>query len=234
MHYIYLFLILFTLSYPLYKSFENKVHFFSKWKFLFPGIIASAVFFIAWDVWFTNSGIWKFNPDYILGFYILNLPVEEWLFFIVVPFSCVFIYEVMNYFVKKDVLKNYSKIITIFLIVLSLLLSITYHERLYTFITFLLLGIFLLIHLLFLRSNYLGRFYIAWAVCLIPFAIVNGVLTALPVLIYNDAENMGIRLYTIPVEDVFYGMLNILQVITVYEWLKQKRINILFTNSSFR
>jgi lycopene cyclase domain-containing protein len=52
---------------------------------------------------------------------------------------------------------------------------------------------------------------------------VNGILTAMPVLIYNDAENMGIRLYTIPLEDAFYGMLNVLQVVTVYEWLKNKK-----------
>src|ERR1700741_1031957 len=98
-HYTYLALILFTLSYPLFKSFEDKIRFASKWKFLFPGILASAAFFITWDILFTKYGIWSFNPDYVLGLFILRLPIEEWLFFIVVPFSCIFIYEVMNYFV---------------------------------------------------------------------------------------------------------------------------------------
>jgi len=222
MHFIYLALILFTISYPLFKSFEDKIQYHKKWKFLFPGIFASAVFFIAWDIWFTAIGVWKFNSDYLLGFYIVNLPVEEWLFFIVIPFACVFIYEVMNYFVKKDVLTKYSKTITLLLIIFLISISIIHIDKLYTSITFIALAAFLLIHLFIIKSNYLGRFYITWLVCLIPFFIVNGVLTAMPILIYNDAENLGIRIYTIPIEDAFYGMLNVLQVITVYEWLKQR------------
>ncbi len=223
MHFIYIALILFTISYPLFKSFEDKIRFSTKWKFLFPGILMSAVFFISWDIWFTHLGIWKFNPEYILGFYILNLPIEEWLFFLVVPFSCVFIYEVLNYFVKRDLLSNTKKAITILLSILLLLMAVYFHDRLYTFAVSLFLGIFLLLHQFIFRSVYLGRFYIAWAVCLLPFLIVNGVLTAMPVVIYNNPETLGIRIYTIPVEDVFYGMLNILQVITVYEWAKNKK-----------
>lgn len=223
MHFIYIGLILFTISYPLFKSFEEKIQYSSKWKFLFPGLLLSGAFFIVWDIWFTSIGIWKFNPDYVLGFFIGGLPIEEWLFFIVVPFSCVFIYEVMNYFVKRDVLVNYSKIVTTILILISIIIAVLYRHQLYTVVTFSLLSIFLLFHLIILKSSYLGRFYLAWLVCLIPFFIVNGVLTAMPVLIYNDAENMGIRLYTIPLEDAFYGMLNVLQVVTVYEWLKNRK-----------
>ena len=223
-HYVYLLLILFTLSYPLYKSFENKIQYYKKWKFLFPGILFSAFFFIAWDVWFTHIGVWRFNSDFVMGFNIINLPIEEWLFFIVVPFSCVFIYEVLNYFVKKDLLSTQSKFITIALVIILLIISILYHDRLYTFTTCLFLIVTLLIHLFVIKSAYLGRFYLAWLVCLIPFFIVNEVLTAMPVLIYADEQNLGIRLFTIPLEDVFYGMLNIIQVITVYEWLKSREL----------
>lgn len=223
MHYIYSLLLAFTLSYPLFKSFEDKISFSKKWKYLFPGIILSAVFFISWDIWFTRIGVWKFNPDFVLGLYILNLPLEEWLFFLIVPFSCVFIYEVMNYFVKKDILAPYYKLITFILISFLLIVAGININKLYTTVTFIALAAFLLIHLLIIRSNYLGRFYLAWIVCTIPFLIVNGVLTAMPVLIYNDQENLNLRIYTIPVEDYFYGMLNILQVITVYEYLKQKK-----------
>lgn len=222
MHYIYILLLIFTLSYPLLKSFENKICYYKKWKFLFPGIILSAIFFIAWDVWFTSIGIWKFNPDFVLGIFFLKLPIEEWLFFLIVPFSCVFIYEVMNYFVKKDVLASHSGIITIILISFLLIAAGVNINKLYTAVTFIALAFFLLVHIFILRSDYLGRFYLAWIICSIPFLIVNGVLTAMPVLIYNDMENMNLRIYTIPVEDFFYGMLNILQVITVYEYLKRK------------
>jgi len=221
-HYTYILLLLFSLSYPLYKSFEDKIRYSGKWKFLFPGIVLSAIFFILWDIWFTHIGIWEFNAEFVLGLFILGLPIEEWLFFLVIPFSCVFIYEVMNYFVKKDVLADQVKTITLVLATILTVLSVIYSDKLYTFITTSLLAAFLLLHVLVIKSNYLGRFYIAWIVCLLPFFVVNGVLTAMPVLIYNNTENIGIRIGTIPVEDMFYGMLNVLQVITVYEFLKRK------------
>jgi lycopene cyclase domain-containing protein len=212
-----------SLAYPLLRSFEHRINFFNKWKFLFPGILLSAGFFIVWDIWFTRIGIWQFNKEFVLGYFLFSLPIEEWLFFLVIPFCCVFVYEVVNYFVKKSPSKEFSKIITIFLIIILLLVAVIYYQRLYTFVTFLLLSIFLLLHQFIVKSTYLGKFYLAWLVCLIPFSIVNGVLTSMPVLIYNNAENLGIRLGTIPIEDIFYGMLNVLQVVTVYEYLKQKQ-----------
>jgi lycopene cyclase domain-containing protein len=43
-------------------------------------------------------------------------------------------------------------------------------------------------------------------VSLFPFYIVNGILTAWPVVLYNNTQNMGIRIGTIPFEDHFYSM----------------------------
>jgi lycopene cyclase domain-containing protein len=65
-------------------------------------------------------------------------------------------------------------------------------------------------------------FLISYAICLIPFLIVNGFLTAIPVVIYNDAENLGIRIYTIPFEDSFYGMLLVMMNIVIFEKVKSR------------
>lgn len=222
-HFTYVFLLVFTLSYPLYKSFEDKVAYYKKWKALFPAILISAAVFIAWDVWFTSIGVWKFNPEFVTGIYILNLPLEEWLFFLIVPFSCVFIYEVLNYFIKKSMPLQYVNAITYVLILYLLITAGLNPEKIYTLVAYTALALMLLIQRFILKSTYMGRYYIAWAVCLIPFLIVNGVLTAMPVLIYNNLENLGIRIYTIPLEDAFYGMLQFLLVITIYEYLKNKR-----------
>jgi lycopene cyclase domain-containing protein len=58
-------------------------------------------------------------------------------------------------------------------------------------------------------------------VVLIPFFIVNGLLTGTgleePVVWYNNQENVGIRLLTIPIEDTIYGFLLIGLNITLYE-----------------
>jgi lycopene cyclase domain-containing protein len=212
-----------SLAFPLLRSFESRVNYYSKWKYLWPGIVISSLFFIVWDIWFTHIGVWHFNPDYVLGYYLLNLPVEECLFFIIIPFCCVFIYEVLLYFFPNDVLKNYTKAITLVLALLLLMVGVFNYHRLYTLVTFSLLGGFILVLQYVVKVNYLGRFYLTWLVCLFPFVLVNGVLTAAPVLIYNSEQNLGIRLGTIPIEDIFYGMLNLLQVIMVYEYLKQNK-----------
>ena len=72
----------------------------------------------------------------------------------------------------------------------------------------------------------MGRFFVSYMIVLIPFLIVNGLLTALPVVEYNNTENLGIRIFTIPVEDTMYGMLNMLGVVTIMEQMKNKNQSI--------
>lgn len=222
MHFTYVFILAFTLSYPLYKSFESRVQFYKKWRFLFPALFISAIVFIAWDIWFADKSVWSFNRDYVLGVFIAGLPIEEWLFFFITPFSCVFIYEVLNYFVKKDIIAPYAKGISITLISALLILGIMNTSRMYTSITFITLALVLFVLQFILKSSYLPRFYLTWAVCMIPFLIVNGMLTAFPVIRYNELHILNVRIFTIPIEDVFYGMLNTLLVIAIYEYLKTK------------
>ncbi|MBK9448696.1 MAG: hypothetical protein IPN95_04650 [Bacteroidetes bacterium] len=61
---------------------------------------------------------------------------------------------------------------------------------------------------------------------MIPFVIVNGILTgaitAEPIVWYNDAENMGMRFITIPMEDFFYGLDLMLLNVMLYEGLKRR------------
>ena len=222
MHCYYLLILAFTLSYPLFKSFETKIQFYKKWNALFPAILISAALFIAWDIWFTKIGMWYFNHDYVMGFFLMNLPIEEWLFFVITPFSCVFIYEVLNFFVKKDVFAKASKIISILLILSLLLTAFLNYSKIYTTFTFVLLAAFLTYHQFINKSVYLSRFYLAWLVCISPFLVVNGLLTSLPIITYNNLHILNVRIYTIPIEDLFYGMLNILLVISIYEFLKPR------------
>ncbi len=52
---------------------------------------------------------------------------------------------------------------------------------------------------------------------------VNGLLTYLPVVEYNQAEIIGIKIYTIPFEDVFYGMLLVLLNILLFEKFRSQK-----------
>ena len=219
---IYLLLNLFTLSYPLYKSFDKRVNYYGKWRFIGTSIVVVGTFFIIWDHVFTIRGVWSFNPDYLLGIYFLSLPLEEWLFFLTVPFACVFIHEVLKYFVKSDPLNKFSKAITFSLIVLFILLAFSNLERQYTFVNFLVGALTLAVHWVVFGNKHLGRFYLTYFVHLIPFLLVNGVLTALPVVEYNNMENLGIRLFTIPIEDTVYSMSLLFMNLSIYEYLLSK------------
>lgn len=209
---------------PLLRSFETeRVGFSKNWSSLFPAIFIAGFIFIVWDVWFTAMGVWGFNDAYITGFRIFDLPLEEWGFFLVVPYACVFIYECLNYFIKKDILKPAEKIITATLCLSLFVIGIFNIDRIYTSITFISTSLYLGVLFFWVKPKWLSRFYLSYLLSLIPFFGVNGVLTYLPVVWYNNEENLGIRLGSIPVEDVFYGFLLLLMVVHIYEVLKSSK-----------
>lgn len=221
--YIYLYLNLFTIFFPFVLSFDKRVHFYTNWKYLFPAMAVNALIFIVWDAWFTHLGVWSFNPDYLLGIYLFGLPLEEILFFITVPYACVFIYECLNTYIPKDYLQPLAPWASLVLVVLLIPLGFYFLPRLYTSITFLFLCVMQVIQYILLKNRIMGRFYMAYLVHLVPFLVVNGVLTAIPVVLYNNAHNTGLRIYTIPAEDTMYSMLMLLITITLYEYLKSRK-----------
>jgi lycopene cyclase domain-containing protein len=75
------------------------------------------------------------------------------------------------------------------------------------------------------KSDNLGRFFLAYFISLIPFLICNGLLTALPVVIYNNNENMNLRLFTIPLEDTLYGLSLMLIPILIMDYFKKPKSN---------
>jgi lycopene cyclase domain-containing protein len=215
-----------SLAGPLALSFDKKVAFYKNWKFLFPAMIIPALLYIAWDMYFTKTGIWKFSEEHITGTMLYNLPVEEILFFFVVPYCCVFIYACIRSYFPRIANKHLADQGLKLLGIALLITGIVFIRRDYTSWTFILTGTFIAI-LFGFRKFFRGfdpaSFLLSYVICLVPFLIVNGFLTAIPVVIYNDSENLGIRIYTIPFEDVFYGMLLIMMNIAIYERLKSKK-----------
>lgn len=218
--YFYLILNILTISFPLLRSFEPKIRFAEKWSALFPAIMISATAFIIWDHYFTIMGVWSFNNRYITGLFVGALPIEEWLFFITVPFSCVFIHEVLNKFVKKDLFAKIAPFITILIIGAFMLIGLLHLDKWYTSINFIVGALVLFTHYMIYGTAILGRFYLTYLVHLVPFIIINGILTGSyieePIVLYNNAETLAIRIGTIPVEDFVYSMSLLLMNITLY------------------
>jgi lycopene cyclase domain-containing protein len=222
MKFTYLLINFLTIFFPIILSFDKRVQFFKSWKFIFPGLIITGLIFLLWDYIFTVYGVWSFNPEYIIGFYVLNLPIEEILFFVTVPFACIFVYECLNYYVKKDLLQRFSTYINSVLFGFSVLMLLLFYDRVYTLITFGLLAVVLLFAEFIIKTSIMGRFYLAYLVSLLPFYIVNGILTSIPVVMYNDAENMAFRVGTIPLEDHFYSMSMLLINILLFEYFRKR------------
>ena len=225
---LYFKLLLFTISFPLLASWDKRFKYASKFKYLFPSILITATFFIIWDIIFTKNGVWGFSEIHTSNIYIFYLPVEEWLFFIIIPFSCVFIYESVKYFFILDKYENISRNILIGIGIVLIVASVLNLDRSYTFWNFLFCGSFL-IYSSYKKRGYHANFVVSYLFHLIPFIIVNGILTdgnfdfnfsTDPVVWYNNEENLFIRFITIPIEDFFYSMLLLLMNVTFYEKFK--------------
>jgi lycopene cyclase domain-containing protein len=201
------------------------MRFIQWWKSVFLSIFIVAFFFLVWDVWFTKIGVWGFNPKYLIGISLFGLPLEEILFFICIPYASIFTHYALGYFFPNLKLTEFkANYITIMLFLSALVLFIFNTDKWYTSIT-LLVFMLLLVYSFITENTILQKFYITFLVILIPFFIVNGILTGSfiheEVVWYNNAENLGIRLFTIPIEDIFYAFSMLFLNLILIEKLKK-------------
>ena len=214
----------FSIIIPLIFSFHHKIQFYKKWPMFIKANILVTIPFLIWDELFTRYGVWGFTNEHLIGAYLFNLPIEEILFFIIIPYCCVFTYEV---FLKLSLNNNQmTQVLTLVLGIIILLIGILLYTKIYTAVTFISLGILLII-LFSQNKKFINTFYLTYIVITASFfIIVNGILTGgtleNPPVWYNDREILNIRIWTIPIEDFFYSMLLILSNIWLFEIFKSK------------
>ena len=222
--YTYLLVNLVCISVPFVASFYPKHAFYKEWKSFFRANILVTLLFVIWDSLFIKTGVWGFNETYLTGIHIGNLPLEEILFFICIPYACVFSCFAFQFFFKTNYLKKSQAAISYMLIAILLIVAFLNYNKLYTSITFFATSIYL-IYLVYRKTN-LSLHYLSYLFVLPFFILSNGVLTGSflvePIVWYNDAENLGIRLFNIPIEDSIYGMLLIFMNIELYHYFKIK------------
>ncbi len=223
-NYTYLIILLITMAAPLVLSFDKKMQFYKNLKYILPAIIITGAVFLMWDISFTRLRIWGYNPEYLIGKDLVGLPVEQWFFFLAVPYSAIFVYEALKFYLRKYEYANPFLAFSLLLIVGFALMSYFFRYQGYTFITFLFSGVYLT-YTVFRNKfkQHLTKFYLAYFVLLVPFLIVNGILTSLPVVEYNNTYTLNIRLIHIPIENFSYFFLLLLMATTVYEFLKESK-----------
>ena len=185
-----------------------------------------AIPFIAWDVWFTATGVWWFNTDYTLGIELAGLPLEEWLFFICIPFSCVFTYFCFDKFFKLDWLSGFNNIIVFVSVIICSVMALLHDDKVYTLVTAI-ATITTLIYLHFIaRADWIGKASLVFTILMLGFIPVNGLLTGTgletPIVNYNPEDFLGIRILTIPIEDSVYGYTQFLLVLYFFKRFKHK------------
>lgn len=228
----YLTLDIIILIFPLLFSFKWFFPYYKYYKPLFASILIVSGVYILWDVLVTARGDWWFNKTYLVGIEIAGLPIEEILFFIVVPYSCIFIYENLNYFFN-DTKISFNKWVyyglSTFLVIASLLF---YHQE-YTVLALLSVVTFFIVASTWFSNLLQSRNY--WIYIIISFGafiIFNYLLTSIPVVLYNPEAIWGGtvdqiwegRFITIPFEDFFYNYSMLSFYLLVYRYFKKRWI----------
>jgi lycopene cyclase domain-containing protein len=214
--------------FPFVFAFLPQFPFHKEAKFYVKSILSIAIIEIIWDVIYNKMGVWGFSDSYTIGFRMLGLPIEEFLFFITIPFCCLFLffcaskYKIYDNWIPIDsFLQNYF--LPLFAIS-SLIIALIYYDKWYTSVTFISLAI-ILTTLYYKPNPHLKYIFLTYLIVLIPFFITNGILTGCctlaPVVFYNVNENCGFRIGTIPVEDMFYGLLLYLGNVLLYLKFKE-------------
>jgi hypothetical protein len=220
---------------PLLLSFDKKVTFYRSWRYLFPSLLVVGIAFLIWDEFFTQIGVWGFTPKYLAGIYLGHLPLEEVLFFLVVPYNFIFIFLVLQAYFPARKTKLIRIIFKWLIGMSSLLMVLIYGGSKFLFSTlgtynyYTLSAAFFALMLTFLahKKEWYGDFVLSYLVCLIPFFIVNGILTGAitddPIVWYSEQHIIGWRMITIPFEDLFYNYDLLLPLAWLFHIFKGKK-----------
>lgn len=236
----YLTLDILILIFPLFFSFKWVFPYYKYYKPLSVSILIVGGVYILWDILVTARGDWWFNHEYLIdfGFTIGGIPIEEALFFVVVPYSCIFIYENLEYFFndKKLVFNKwaYYTVAGVLLVV-----GLIYNHQEYTILALFSVGTFFLIAATWFPDLLKSRNY--WAYILISFVafiIFNYLLTSIPIVLYDPNAIWGGtvdqiwygRFITIPFEDFFYNFSMLSFYLLVYRYFKKRWIKPTKTN----
>lgn len=225
--YTYLLINFFTVIVCFIFSFDKRIQFNLHFLAFLKGSLLVALPFIAWDIWFTAHGVWWFNTNYTMGVQLFGLPIEEWLFFICIPFSCVFTYFSLDKFFNFQWTLGLNNMLVFLLVIGCAVVGLLHSDKVYTYVTAIATGLTLLYLHFFARASWIAQATLTYGLLLFGFFPVNGLLTGTgldaPIVNYNPANFLNIRMLTIPVEDAIYGYTQFLLNIYFFKLFQQTK-----------
>ena len=224
---LYLYINIMIILFPLLFSFEKRIKYYSKIKYLLISILIVGSLFVFWDMFATYRGHWSFNPNYVLGIKILGLPVEEILFFITVPFSCIFAYEGIKYFLDESKLFKEMKWPPIIFGIGFILFALLPIGGEYTSLALASVGLTLIFISFFMLELFSSKlFWIYTSFSLVVFLIFNYLLTSIPIVEYSPSAITNFRVITIPIEDFMFNFSMLTLYLAIYLWAKKRKLKI--------
>lgn len=219
----YLIFNLIVFSGPLLFGAMRPFYFINRWKYTIVPILIPAVFFLIWDSIVADSH-WHFNEKYVLGISFFNLPIEEILFFISVPFACLFTWEMIIRRTEEKEIMWVNKIRRYLYLLIPIGIWFFISGKHYTGLAITFLGLAILLdHLMNTNIILQKRFYLYLLLVLLFTLIFNGYLTWRPVVTYSVQYQLDFRIFTIPVEDFIYGTALIFMNTSIYQKIISKK-----------
>ena len=203
----------------------SKIKIHRLWQLYALCIVLVSLPFMYWDIWATSQGHWDFNPIHVGTVRIAGVPIEEMLFFITVPFACIFVWEVVGRYVRFKRQMHLSLALwgmAVVGILATILLLANWgngYTRTVMIATLTTVGLYARYGQSLLR---LKAFWLYQLVLIFMFVIANSILTSLPIITYGSHAIIGVRIGTIPLEDFFFNFALINLWILVWENLKQR------------
>ncbi|SMO69628.1 lycopene cyclase domain-containing protein [Solitalea koreensis] len=202
-------------------SFDKRIQFNKYFGSFVKSAILVSIPFIVWDIWFTARGVWWFNSKYTIGLSIAGLPIEEFLFFICIPFSCVFTYFCFDKFINMNWVDTFNNIIVFVIVTACVVIALLHFDKIYTFLTAVTTTLTLIYLRFIAHVSWIGKASTVFFILMLFFFPVNGALTGTglesAVVNYNPDDFLGIRMLTIPIEDAFYGYTHFLLVVYFFK-----------------
>ncbi len=220
MYYEYLIFNIIVLTGPFFLGMLKPFYFIDRWKDAIISIVVVGVPFIIWDALVTGAH-WMFNEKYITGIKLFNLPIEEWLFFVTVPFACLFTWEMISRRTSPDQIERINRLRQV-LLLLPVPGAILYFAGLeYTGLVLVFLTIAIITDQWLETNLFLQKRFWWYMAMIVGFILLfNGFLTGRPVVTYGESFQLGFRVITIPIEDFGYGISLLYLNTVVYEKLK--------------
>ena len=194
-------------------------------KYILPAVAFSAIIFLMINIRLAELRVFVYNPNYLSGVNWLQYPAEEWLLLPVLS-----LLSFSSYLFAKKRLTSFEKpnlfvIISLVLLVVSGLITWFSRQKIYPFSMFTLLTIYLGYTVFRNRfKHHLTSFYLAFLIMIIPFFVLRAVVFSSQVIIPDNNYLVGISLVNMPVEEFAFLFLLMLINITIYEYLRERRL----------